>query len=143
MPVGTVRPYDILILLAIGAIFEFATRILLLFYKRKPDSIRKREYALKVLEQRVKKSRALGPPSFVLLPLSLLAPWVTPVILKGRLGFPFDNSSNGRTSSGVDPLRGLPELERHAVPSGTRRSLTFRSGTKHCLCKHATCCWLL
>jgi hypothetical protein len=65
MPVGTVRPYDILILLAIGAIFEFATRILLLFYKRKPDSIRKREYALKVLEQRVKKSRALGPPSFV------------------------------------------------------------------------------
>ncbi|OEU17452.1 hypothetical protein FRACYDRAFT_237870 [Fragilariopsis cylindrus CCMP1102] len=65
MPVGTVRPYDILILLAIGAIFESATRILLLFYKRKPDSIRKREYALKVLEQRVKKSRALGPPSFV------------------------------------------------------------------------------
>jgi hypothetical protein len=65
MPVGTVRPYDILILLAIGATFEFATRILLLFYKRKPDSIRKREYALKVLEKRVKKSRALGPPSFV------------------------------------------------------------------------------
>lgn len=65
MPVGAVRPYDILILLAIGASFEFVTRILLVSYKRKPISIRKRDIALKDLDKRVKKSRAMGPHSFV------------------------------------------------------------------------------
>ena len=65
MPIGTIRPYDIMILLAIGATFELVTRISLLPYKRKPDSVRQREYALKDLEKRVKKSRALGPHAFV------------------------------------------------------------------------------
>jgi len=65
MPIGSVRPYDILILLAIGATFELATRISLILYKRKPPSIRKRESALKDLENRVQKSRALGSHAFV------------------------------------------------------------------------------
>mmetsp|Transcript_25808 Transcript_25808/g.55183 ORF Transcript_25808/g.55183 Transcript_25808/m.55183 type:complete len:209 (+) Transcript_25808:236-862(+) len=65
MPIGAVRPYDILILLFIGAAFELSTRIALVSFKRKPGSIRKREYALKDLEKRVKKSRALGPHAFV------------------------------------------------------------------------------
>lgn len=65
MPIGAVRPYDILILLAIGATFELATRLSLVSYKRKPASIRKREYDLKDLEKRVIKSRALGPHAFV------------------------------------------------------------------------------
>mmetsp|Transcript_53685 Transcript_53685/g.59965 ORF Transcript_53685/g.59965 Transcript_53685/m.59965 type:complete len:209 (-) Transcript_53685:126-752(-) len=65
IPVGTVRPYDILILLAIGVSFEFATRLLLLFCKRKSDSTRLREYSLKDLEKKVKKSRAMGPQAFV------------------------------------------------------------------------------
>jgi len=65
MPIGAVRPYDILILLAIGATFEFVSRISLASYKRKPDSIKTREYALKDLDKRVKKSRALGPHAFV------------------------------------------------------------------------------
>ena len=33
MPVGTVRPYDILLLLVVGAGFEFVTRLLLIFLK--------------------------------------------------------------------------------------------------------------
>jgi hypothetical protein len=65
MPVGTLRPYDISLLLALGAIVELTTRLFLLLFKRKPASVRKREAALKVLGTRVKKSRALGPPAFV------------------------------------------------------------------------------
>ena len=65
MPIGAVRPYDILILLAIGAILELSTRLSLFSSKIKPASIRKREYDLKELEKKVKKSRALGPHAFV------------------------------------------------------------------------------
>jgi hypothetical protein len=65
MPIGAVRPYDILILLAIGATFELVTRILLVSYKRKPASMRKREYALKDLDKRMRKSRTLGSHAFV------------------------------------------------------------------------------
>mmetsp|Transcript_6263 Transcript_6263/g.17867 ORF Transcript_6263/g.17867 Transcript_6263/m.17867 type:complete len:209 (-) Transcript_6263:2573-3199(-) len=65
MPIGAVRPMDIIILLVVGAAFELATRLSLLSYKRKPNTIREREYALKDLEKRVKKSRALGPHAFV------------------------------------------------------------------------------
>ncbi|VEU45031.1 unnamed protein product [Pseudo-nitzschia multistriata] len=65
MPIGVVRPHDIIVLLLIGAAFELCTRLSLVKYKRKPDSIRQREYALKDLEIRVRKSRALGPHAFV------------------------------------------------------------------------------
>jgi hypothetical protein len=65
MPVGTLRPYDIVLLLALGAILELLTRVILLMFKRKSTSIRKQEAALKALGARVKKSRALGPPAFV------------------------------------------------------------------------------
>ena len=65
MPVGTVRPYDILLLLVVGAGFEFVTRLLLIFLKRKSAAIRQREYTFKSLESKVKKSRALGPQAFV------------------------------------------------------------------------------
>ncbi|KAG7359856.1 hypothetical protein IV203_034954 [Nitzschia inconspicua] len=65
MPVGTLRPTDMVLMLVLGAIVELTTRLILLVFKRKPTSIRKREAALKVLGRRVKKSRALGPPAFV------------------------------------------------------------------------------
>jgi hypothetical protein len=65
MPVGTLRPYDIILLLAIGATYELAHRIFLIFFKRKPTAIRNRETALKALDKRVKKSRTLGPQAFV------------------------------------------------------------------------------
>lgn len=65
MPIGTIRPYDILLLLAVGAIFEVVTRSMLILFKRKPDAIRKREYALKALDKKLKLSRALGPQAFV------------------------------------------------------------------------------
>eukprot|EP00536_Pseudo-nitzschia_multiseries_P007173 jgi/Psemu1/195007/e_gw1.165.59.1 len=65
MPIGAVRPMDIIILLVVGAAFELATRLSLLSYKRKPNSVRAQEYALKDLENRVRKSRALGPHAFV------------------------------------------------------------------------------
>jgi hypothetical protein len=65
MPVGTLRPNDIILLLGLGACFEFVTRIVLFLFKRKPTSIRQREMALKILDKKVKKSRALGPPAFV------------------------------------------------------------------------------
>ena len=65
MPVGTIRPNDIFLLLAIGATYEFVVRSILLFVKRKPTSIRQREVALKGLEIRVKKSRTKGPSAFV------------------------------------------------------------------------------
>jgi hypothetical protein len=65
MPVGTLRPYDITLLLALGAILELLSRLLLLNFKRKPTSVRQRELALKALAIRVKKSRDLGPPAFV------------------------------------------------------------------------------
>ena len=65
MPIGAVRPYDILVLLAIGAAFELVSRLSLFSAKRKPDSVRKREHDLRELDQKVKKSRALGPQTFV------------------------------------------------------------------------------
>jgi hypothetical protein len=65
MPVGTIRPNDIFLLLAIGATYEFIIRLLLLITKRKPASIKQREVALDLLAIRVRKSRALGPPAFV------------------------------------------------------------------------------
>lgn len=65
MPIGAVRPYDIIILLVIGAAIELFTRLSLVSYRRKPNSIRQREYAQRDLEKRVKKSRALGPHAFV------------------------------------------------------------------------------
>ena len=66
MPVGHLRPSDILLLLGLGAGLELFTRLVLLFFvKRKPSSVRRREIALKTLGRRVKKSRALGPSAFV------------------------------------------------------------------------------
>jgi hypothetical protein len=65
MPVGTLRPHDIVLLLAMGALYEFVTRIILLAARRRPESIRKRQRALHVLELRVRRSRELGPPAFV------------------------------------------------------------------------------
>lgn len=65
MPIGTIRPHDIFLLLVTGAAYEFVVRLVQLSVKRKPTSVKQRDVALKGLELRVKKSRAIGPSAFV------------------------------------------------------------------------------
>ena len=65
LPVGHLRTYDTVVLLAFGAISEFVGRCVLIVQKRKPTAVRKREAALKDLERLVVKKRALGPSAFV------------------------------------------------------------------------------
>lgn len=65
LPIGSVRPTDMLVLLVAGAVWEVIMRSLLWKHKSKPTSIRIRERKLKELEKRVRKSRDLGPSAFV------------------------------------------------------------------------------
>jgi len=65
MPIGTVRPYDIFILMAIGVVVEVVSRLALVKCKAKPQSLRQKEQSVRELEAQVKRSRALGPQAFV------------------------------------------------------------------------------
>jgi hypothetical protein len=65
IPLGGVRPADILLLLAVGAVWEVIIRVILWGYKTKPKSIKTREWKLKELERRVRQSRNKGAHAFV------------------------------------------------------------------------------
>mmetsp|Transcript_46235 Transcript_46235/g.128856 ORF Transcript_46235/g.128856 Transcript_46235/m.128856 type:complete len:210 (-) Transcript_46235:108-737(-) len=65
IPLGSLRPHDMLVLLVAGAVWEVLLRAILWSHKRKPTAIRLRELKFKELDRRVRKSRALGPPAFV------------------------------------------------------------------------------
>ena len=65
LPIGSLRPTDMLFLLVAGAVWEVILRSLLWKYKTKPMSIRIRETKLKELEKRVRRSRDVGPSAFV------------------------------------------------------------------------------
>lgn len=65
IPLGTIRPYDIIVLLTVGAMYQVVARTILMTLRRKPTSVRKQEVALKKLEQQVVVSRSRGPSHFV------------------------------------------------------------------------------
>jgi len=65
VPLGHLRPYDILLLLAWGAIWEFLSRGWLILQKRRPASLKLRQYKFQALSTQVQKSRTLGPQAFV------------------------------------------------------------------------------
>lgn len=65
IPLGSLRPMDMLVLLVAGAVWEAILRAILWKHKTKPTSIKIREIKLKELEKRVRKSRGLGPSAFV------------------------------------------------------------------------------
>jgi hypothetical protein len=65
VPLGHLRPYDIFLLLALGAIWELASRTMLIRYKAKPLKLRQREESVKVLQANVTRSRKKGPSAFV------------------------------------------------------------------------------
>ena len=65
IPLGSLRPSDMLLLLVAGAAWEILLRGILWSHKRKPTSIKVRHLQLKELDKRIRTSRALGPPAFV------------------------------------------------------------------------------
>ena len=65
VPLHSIRTTDVVLLLAFGALWEFVIRITKLSIKRKPNSIRRREAALKKLDREVIRMRAKGPSAFV------------------------------------------------------------------------------
>lgn len=66
IPLGSLRPTDMFVLLIVGALWELLfVRGVLVTLKKKPTSIRKREVNLKQLERQVIKSRGKGPQAFV------------------------------------------------------------------------------
>lgn len=65
VPLGHLRPYDIILLLSLGAAWELICRVVLMKVKRKPTAIKRRELALKELERDIVYHRSLGPQAFV------------------------------------------------------------------------------
>eukprot|EP00980_Cylindrotheca_fusiformis_P022640 scaffold9523_cov103-Cylindrotheca_fusiformis.AAC.17 len=65
IPLGGVRPYDIVLLLVLGAMWEVILRLVLLRYKGKPTKLIQQELDLKTLQKQVTISRNKGPSAFV------------------------------------------------------------------------------
>lgn len=60
-----VRPWDIWFLLAVGIGWECCSRLVLLSYKVKPQSLREKEIGLQLLQLETKRMQGLGPSKFV------------------------------------------------------------------------------
>jgi hypothetical protein len=60
-----VRPFDMLLLLAIGAVWEVSVRLVLFFHKAKPAALVAKEDQLVALEHETATKRKLGPSAFV------------------------------------------------------------------------------
>lgn len=60
-----IRLNDIWLLLAVGALWEVACRLVLLYVKIKPASLLKKEEELDLLQQETNFKRKLGPSAFV------------------------------------------------------------------------------
>ena len=65
LPLGSIRPMDIYLLLGLGAIFELLGRIIILFATKKTSTILQKEKELRVLTKKVYQKRQLGPSAFV------------------------------------------------------------------------------
>ena len=65
LPLGSIRPMDIYLLLGLGAIFEFLGRIIILFATKKTSTILQKEKELRLLTKKVYQKRQLGPSAFV------------------------------------------------------------------------------
>lgn len=65
VPLGHLRPNDILLLLALGAIWEVVIRVMLIKFKAKPQKLLKREIDVKLLQKKVTVFRNKGPSAFV------------------------------------------------------------------------------
>ena len=65
VPIGHLRPHDIILLLGLGALWELVVRILLVRYRTKPRKLIQREQNLKSLQLKVTQWRNKGPTAFV------------------------------------------------------------------------------
>lgn len=65
IPLEEIRPTDIWLLLAAGALLELIFRMLTVYAKRKPPSMLQEEAALQQLQLETAKKRRLGPSAFV------------------------------------------------------------------------------
>ena len=65
-PLGSLRPKDIALLLAAGAVCETTTRVVIMWLRAKPQKVlHDKEQALKVLQYETAQKRRLGPSAFV------------------------------------------------------------------------------
>jgi hypothetical protein len=65
VPLGHLRVYDIMLLLAMGAMWELGVRTFLWMQTSKSASLKQREYALNALHRKVVLFRNKGPSAFV------------------------------------------------------------------------------
>jgi hypothetical protein len=65
IPLGEIRPLDLLLLLSVGALWELISRIGVLSFSRKSSSLRQREYAFQQLQQLTRQKQNVGASAFV------------------------------------------------------------------------------
>jgi hypothetical protein len=65
LPLGEIRPLDLLLLLSVGALWELISRIGVLSFSRKSSSLRRREYAFQQLQHLTRQKQKEGFSAFV------------------------------------------------------------------------------
>jgi hypothetical protein len=65
IPLGEIRPLDLLLLLTAGALWELISRICVLSYSRKSSSLRQREHAYQQLQHLTRQKQKEGSSAFV------------------------------------------------------------------------------
>ena len=65
IPLGEIRPFDLLLLLGVGALWELFSRIGVLSFSRKSSSLRQREYAFQQLQHKTRQKQNVGASAFV------------------------------------------------------------------------------
>jgi hypothetical protein len=65
IPIGEIRTLDMVILLALGGLWELVSRFIVVLLVRKPKSLRTKERNYKALQYETNQKRKLGPSAFV------------------------------------------------------------------------------
>ena len=65
IPLGEIRPLDLVLLLTTGSLWELMSRICVLSYSCKSSSLRQREYAFQQLQHLTRQKQKEGPSAFV------------------------------------------------------------------------------
>jgi hypothetical protein len=65
IPLGEIRPLDLLLLLSAGALWELISRLIVLSYSRKSSSLRQRECVFQQLQHLTRQKQKEGSAAFV------------------------------------------------------------------------------
>ena len=65
IPLGEIRPLDMLGLLLLGGLWELVSQLIVLTNVRKPRSLRTQEQRYRALQYETNQKRKLGPQAFV------------------------------------------------------------------------------